>query len=395
MVLALPLLTRAATVDFDSPAQVDDLTDIRSVTVIDDVAYVMNYERLNDTPLKELYQLQTPERPAVLLHSATGTLGDDDAVVGFDGDLYHTITRKRGEAVQVFRSTDDGDTWEEVGAIGYTNVDIKNQVLGTYTSSGRLYIIVAQKHRYDGEKKRLGVWSTTDGDTWKKSTISWNRHQTLVAARIWNDRPFVLVSGKAKDKNAQIRLYTTLSTNGSTLVQTAENNLSSEDPITTSNGMTITDDALYVTGTNLDEDVVSLRSTDGIAWEATEHAMEQIVTIDGTLFGVSGSTYYTSGDGESWDTVTLSFEDDLGMNLDEIQSTFGKTQDDSGMTVRVWSEDDKSDVQCWFTTDAVSWSQLAGCAPAKQVPYRSVVSFDDYWYGIKGVNSHSLYRFSL
>ena len=108
VVLVLPFATRAATLELSSPAQADDLSDPRSITVINDVAYVMNYERLqNGTPVKELYVLPTPETPATLLHSETGMLGDDEYIASYDNALYHTVTRARGSLIQVFRSQGD------------------------------------------------------------------------------------------------------------------------------------------------------------------------------------------------------------------------------------------------------------------------------------------------
>lgn len=394
--LAVPFVTSAATLDLSTPAQADELSDPRSITVIDDKAYVMNYERLqNGTPTKELYVLPTPETPATLLHSATGTLGDDDVVAAYDSALYHTVTRKRGSTVQVYRSTDDGDNWDMVADIGSDSAEIKNEVKGIIAASERLYVIVGQKHRYNGGTKRLSVWSTTNGTTWVKHTIKWARNQSLVQAFVWNDRPFLLLQGKLANENPQLRLYTTFTSSGKSLQKTAENNIRSDNPITTANGFFATDDALYITGTNDDGDAVSLRSTEGVSWDATSTAFEQIVDIDGILFGAVNNSLYYSTDGTTWDTTTFNFESGSGVDTANITRVFTPSQDGSGTALRIGSEEDGSDTQCWWSADGVTWSELETCAPAQQVDYRSVVSFGDFWYGIRGKQNHSVYRFSL
>ncbi len=393
--LLLPLATMAA-ITFENPTQGDDLSDPRSITTIDEQVYIMNHRKLqNGEHVKELYLLESPETTATLLNSEHGSLSADDHVAEFGDALYHTVTRKRGRAVQIFRSTDGGDDWELAGKVGFADYDIKNEVQALFATDGRLYVVVAPQKRFDDKAQRIGVWSTADGTTWKKHLFRWDRNQELIAAFAWNNRPFVLMVGRAAESSPVTRLYTTLQANGKSFQQSAENNISSSDQVEIAKTMVTSDDRLFIVGTGVNGEDMSLVSDDGITWEATDPAFTQIVTIDDALLATSDTTLYTSSDGVTWSEVTLSFEDELEMNGD-INRWFATAQDGSGIGVRVWSEDDESDAECWWSANGVSWSALTSCIPVRPSrSYRAVVAFDDFWYGIRGKQSHVLYRFEL
>jgi hypothetical protein len=194
------------------------------------------------------------------------------------------------------------------------------------------------------------------------------------------------------------RLYTTLQANGSTLQKAAENNISSTNPLQMANDLLVTEDALYITGTSYEwanTVNVSLMSADGLSWEPTDYAFTQVVAIDDVLFATAEHTLFASTDSETWSEVTLSFEDELNMDADALYREFNAAQDGSGIGVRVWSADDASDAQCRWSADGVTWSELESCAPVQSIATRSVVQFDDFWYGTRGKKTHSLYRFAL
>lgn len=155
----------------------ENLVDKQAVETIGENAYLIQIQEESGKNQRSVYHLNPDEPEFELLTTVEGGVykPTQEHIFSFDDDLFFTVTRKRDRKIQLYRSSDDGATWERSGKIGFSRPGLLNEVKEVYELNGSIFIIVGQNNTspFNGynRKQNVGVWSSTDGTNWEHFNI--------------------------------------------------------------------------------------------------------------------------------------------------------------------------------------------------------------------------------
>lgn len=200
-----------------------------------------------------------------------------DDLFEFGNDLYFTMTRGAGKKTDLYRSTDDGSSWDKVAELGFSKPHFENDIKDISIVNDTAYIVVGQEDD-DANRQKVGVWSSSTGSSWQKTILTFSTAQP-VTKYIYDD-----------SLNSDQRYYVIISA-----VRRAEDNTVGEKwP------------DLY--------DQIVFSSTDGINWteqkmmidefptaDAVSYSSDQVVVAeDGTLYISARATQLSYNDTTQW-----------------------------------------------------------------------------------------------
>lgn len=379
--------------EVEGPIKEKVLNNVHTLTRVDDTLYAINHLNRDGLKEKRLYR-KTNEDSAEfeLVYATNGSLSVDDSVFSFGDNIYMTVSRKRGKKVEVYRSSDQGLTWENVGKVGFKGYMVKNQVEDVFVTDERFYIVIGQEKRFDSRDKKVGVWSSKDGERWKKRLVSWNAQQSYAGYGVLNSQPFLFLNGtsgseeEAEETTTTARVYAPAQANGWKFVQVGVDNIREASPTTEVEEVKVFSGLLFVRAYNTAQATwQTLVSTDGETWTKAATRFAQFTPFGDTIFTTRGQKLFTSSDGEYFYEASLSFEDELStIILKRPRRLLNTTAGQSHIHARVWRKEKTDQEYCAVSEDALEWIEvectMADAFPSDESRSREVVVVDDVWY---------------
>lgn len=412
---ATPLIVSAESsdqVNIEKALRSDLLNDVRTITVIDDHLFLIDHVRVQpkdeaeeEYTEKRVYRLGSDDMNTLdLVFAGRAPLNVDEQIIEYNNDLYMTLTGKIGDPVRLFKSEDDGFTWNEAASIGFENEDISNSVADLFTTQDRMYVVVQPKRITDLSIPRtVAVWSSADGVEWEENVIE-RKSVYYGGYSVLEDVPYVFVNiryGATGHRKSASAVYSPSQPNGSVFAAVSYRNLNPDVPTRSINQVLSFKDAVFIQGVRdwqYNNSTVltrphnqrSLRSTNGLTWKKVGEKFARFVLHRDTLFAQTASKTYLSNDGSIFHPLSFNFEDDF--NIMKRSLTFFSSQEHELLFARFVHDHNKDDdhsaddlsKQCLVSTDGVSWLGLDTCAIKDRVDHRQIVKFGNFWYFVQG-----------
>lgn len=400
----------AHAVTISSALRSDILSDVHTMTEIDDALYIIDHAERGLYTEKRVYRQQGKKLSKMqLVFAAKGAPQATDRITQHGDAVFMTVTGKRGNRVRVYRSTDDGQNFSMMKKIGFFKKRVQNDVVDMFSEGDRLYVVIEENRRktsHSGTKK-LALWSTTTGKTWNKQIMT-NTDLAYAGYTEFDGDPYLYVNQDERVSKSRLRsqsgLLTPQSFTSKSFRQVSLQNFHGKLPIRSVQQVLNYEGNTFLRGYISTKDtgkklsrtsnMRSLRSVNGVKWKAAGGKFTNFVVHSGTLFAQQNNDVWYSTDGKSFTQIAFSFASDYDL-IDKSLQLYGSA-DEELLFARFMVPAGQSAVeqQCLVTQDAVTWSAIDCRVPEKAAP-RQVVKAGKFWYFVRGREQSSFRLFRL
>jgi len=394
------------------------LKTVETVNRLDGDVYIVDHKKVDGNTNKRLYRVADAGTGELeQLYKVRGSKKVNDVTFSLNGDLYMTATPKKGTQVNVYRSQDQGTTWNAVAQIGFELSGVRNEIVQNFTLNGRTFLVLTQNTVANtGDHRTIGIWSSSNGTAWDQQELSYVGKDMVYKDYAATDATGYLLVSSNLSSAADPILYSVTDT---TFTQLSNTGITTE-PLYSASDVAVVNDVILVSGwTNANASAVVVDSTDGVTWSTmTELSNEtnyytgypDLLNFQGTgyILHQDASSYastISTTDGAVSTAATLGFESSLsnslsnGMTINLTPSTGGNR-----LFVSVYNVSDTSTVYCgvmdtagtWHTTDYCAYGFKLGTdhrvvGGAEHKGTDAAVMTDQYVYDLSGTH---LYRFT-
>lgn len=238
--------------------------------------------------------------------------------LSYNGDLYNIGgNNAAGSVKKVYKSTNDGATWSEVGTDALP-MAIEDHI--ACVADGKMIIFGGSNGGTLPEQEQSGVYSSTNGSTWTKRG---DLPVTLVGHQVIVDGDYVYISGGSTQAVPSRKIYRSLATDLATWAEVGTDAMPGARVchayVLHSDGYQYIVGGYSTPGNVLTQHNTVWKSTDhGVNWTSVgtlpnAQSYHMGISIDGHILitgGYDGSgkkTAYISADGATWETYDASW----------------------------------------------------------------------------------------